>query len=304
MVTGAGVALPAFSFDPLAMLLHLLSGALSDFVSQARGSLDSALAGYLFGTYDAASPGSRLAFTRTPGLAPLNHLLVLAGGALVAAIFIYSSLRTVGDAGGSQHHQLQVVLPRVLLALALAALSLPLIQQLIDLNNALCSVVVGGAAVNLGDLPWSSPLSAPAVASAADNIFLLLFAGALVLAVVILALAYVVRYTLLAVLCASAPLAATCWILPETRGFARQWSRLLVVALFMQFGQLLVLRVAIALAFARGQGVTGMLYAFSCLYLMLRVPGALNVATHFESSAEAAGRRWSRAVRRLAASEV
>lgn len=300
MVTGAGVALPTFSFDPLAMLLHLLSGALSDFVSQARGSLDSALAGYLFGTYDAASPGSRLAFTRTPGLAPLNHLLVLAGGALVAAIFIYSSLRTVGDAGGSQHHQLQVVLPRVLLALALFALSLPLIQQLIDLNNALCSVVVGGAAVNLGDLPWSSP----AVASAADNIFLLLFAGALVLAVVILALACVVRYTLLAVLCASAPLAATCWILPETRGFARQWSRLLVVALFMQFGQLLVLRVAIALAFARGQGVTGMLYAFSCLYLMLRVPGALNVATHFESSAEAAGRRWSRAVRRLAASEV
>ncbi len=304
MVAGTGVALPSFSFDPLTMLLHLLSGALSDFVSQARGSLDSALSGYLFGTYDATLPGRHLAFTATPGLAPLNHLLVLAGGALVVAIFIYSSLRTVGDAGGSPQHQLQVVLPRVLLALALGALSLPLIQQLIDLNNALCSVVVGGAAVNLGDLPWSSPLSGPAVASAGDNIFLLLFSAALVLALVILALAYVVRYTLLAVLCGSAPLAATCWILPETRGFARQWSRLLVVALFMQFGQLLVLRVAIALAFARGQGVMGMLYAFSCLYLMLRVPGALNVATHFESSAEAAGRRWSRAVRRLAASEV
>lgn len=304
MVAGTAVTLPTFSFDPLAMLLHLLSGALSEFVSQARGALDSALAGYLFGTYDVASPGHRLAFTNSPGLAPVNHALVLAGGGLLVAIFIYSSLRTVGDAGGSQLHQLQVVLPRVLVALALAALSLPLIQQLIDLNNALCAVVVGGAAVNLGDLPWSSPLSGPAVASAANNIFLLLFSAALVLAVVILALAYVVRYTLLAVLCASAPLAATCWILPETRGYARQWTRLLVVSLFMQFGQLLVLRVAIALAFARGHGVVGMLYAFACLYLMLRVPGALNVASHFESSAEAAGRRWSRAVRRLAASEV
>ncbi|MHB1526271.1 MAG: conjugal transfer protein TrbL family protein [Candidatus Dormibacteria bacterium] len=304
MTAGAGLHLPTFSFDPMAMLLHLLSGGLSEFVSQARGALNSALGSYLFGTYDAASPSRRLPFTQSPGLAPVNHLLVVAGSALLAAIFVYSSLRTVVDAGGSRQHQLQVVLPRVLAAVALAAFSLPLIQQLIDLNNALCKVVVGGAAVNLGDLPWSSPLSGPAVASAANNIFLLLFAAALVLAVVILALAYVVRYTLLAVLCASAPLAATCWILPETRGFARQWSRLLVVSLFMQFGQLLVLRVAIALAFARGHGLVGMLYAFSCLYLMLRVPGALNVATHFESSAEAAGRRWSRAVRRLAAGEV
>ena len=304
MAAQAGLTLPTFSFNPLAMLLHLLSGGLSEFVSEARGSLDSALGSYLFGTYDVAAPGHRLAFTQSPGLAAVNHLLVMAGGASLAAIFIYSSLRTVADAGGSRHHQLQVVLPRVLAAVALATFSLPLIQQLIDLNNALCGVVVGGAAVNLGDLPWSSPLSGPAVATAANNIFLLLFAAALVLAVVILALAYVVRYTLLAVLCASAPLAATCWILPETRGFARQWSRLLVVSLFMQFGQLLVLRVAIALAFARGQGVVGMLYAFSCLYLMLRVPGALNVAAHYEASAEAAGRRWSRAVRRLAASEV
>lgn len=300
-MAAAGLQLQQFSLNPLPALIRVLSGALAQFASQGRSSLDGALRSYLFGTYDQAGGGGRLPFTATPGVAPLNHLLMAAAGALVLGVFVYSSLRTVLEAGGGYRHQLQVVLPRTLLAIGLGTFSLPLIQQLIDLNNALCQVVVGGGAVNLDQLPWSSPLSGSSLSSAGTNLFLLAFAAALVLAVVILALAYVVRYTLLVVLCASAPLAAIAWVLPETRGFGRQWARLLVVALFMQFGQLLVLRAATTLAFARGQGVTGMLYAFACLYLMLKVPGALNVASHLGSSAEGAGRRWGRAVRRVSA---
>ena len=296
-------ALPQFGINPLGALAGLFTGILSEFVSSARDALDAALKSYLFGTYDAATGAARAPFTGTPGLAGLNHLLAAAGGALLAGVLVYSSLRTVADVGAVRH-QLQQVLPRCLAAVALATASLPLLQQLIDLNNALCAVVVGGARVSLADLPWSSPLSQPGVASAGENLFLLLFAAVLVVAVVILALSYVVRYTLLAVLCAAAPLAAYCTVLPETRGFARQWGRLVVVSLFMQFGQLLVLRVALQLAFARGHGLAGMLYALASLYLMLRVPGALNVATHYESSAEAAVRRWSRAVRRLSVGEL
>ncbi len=304
MTPVALLTLPPFTLNPLSLLNGLLSSALSQFVASARTALDSDLQRYLFSTHDVSGAGGGEQFVNTPGLVSLNHLLGLATGALLVAILLYSGLRTVTDAGGERRHQLQVVLPRAMAALALGVFSLPLIQQLIDLNNALCQVVVGGAAVSLSDLPWSSPLSGPAIASASNNIFLLLFAAALVLAVVILALAYVVRYTLLAVLCASAPLAAAAWILPETRGFARQWGRLLIVSLFMQFVQLVVLRVAVALAFARGQGVGGMLFAFASLYLMLRVPGAMNVAAHYQTSAESAGRRWSRAVRKLAATEV
>ncbi len=296
-------SLPQFTLNPLGVLVSLLTGTLTDFVSSARSALDAALQSYLFGTYDAAGPYPKAPFTDSPGLAPLNHLLAAAGAALLVAIVLYSSLRTVADFGGVRH-SLQAVLPRCLVAVALSVTSLPLLQQLIDLNNALCQVVVGGAAVNVADLPWSSPLTSGSVASASDNLFLLLFTAALVVAVVILALSYVVRYTLLAVLCACAPLVAYCTVLPETRGFARQWGRLVVVSLFMQFGQLLVLRVAVQLAFARGHGLAGMLYAFASLYLMLRVPGALNVATHYQSSAEAAARRWTRAVRRLSAEEV
>lgn len=299
----SGLTFPTFSLHPLSLLEHLVAGALSQFVSSSRGALDQALTTYLFGTYDAASPLRQHPFTDTPGVAPLNHLLIGAGAVLVSAVLLYSSLRTVASAGDARHH-LQAVLPRVLVALALGLVSLPLIQQAIDLNNALSAVVAGAGRVSLAQLPWASPLSSSSLQSATTNIFLLLFAAALVVAVVILILAYVIRYTLLAVLCAAAPLAATAWILPETRAFSRQWLRLLVVTLYMQFVQLLVLRSAVALAFARGHGVVSVLYAFAALYLMLRVPGALNVASHFGTSAEGAGRRWARAARRLAATEL
>lgn len=205
MTPVALLTLPPFTLNPLSLLNGLLSSALSQFVASARTALDSDLQRYLFSTHDVSGAGGGGQFVSTPGLVSLNHLLALATGALLLAVLLYSGLRTVTDAGGERRHQLQVVLPRAMAALALGAFSLPIIQQLIDLNNALCQVVVGGTAVSLSDLPWSSPLSGPAIASASNNIFLLLFAAALVLAVVILALAYVVRYTLLAVLCASAP---------------------------------------------------------------------------------------------------
>jgi len=294
---------PTFELHPLSLISHLLSGTLSQFVASARGTLDAALSTYLFGTYDAVSPERHQPFIGTPGVAQLNHLLFAAEAGLLLAVFIYSSLRTVVSAGDARH-QLQSILPRALVALALGLVSLPLLQQAINLNNALSAVVAGGGSVSLADLPWDAPLSGSALQSASNNVFLVIFAGVLVIALVILVLAYVIRYTMLAVLCAAAPLAATAWILPETRGFSRQWLRLLVVTLFMQFVQLLVLRSAIALAFARGHGVIGILYALAALYLMLRVPGALNVASHFGTSAEGAGRRWARAARRLAATEL
>ncbi len=298
------LTLPTFAVNPLELLDRLLGSAMAQFVQSARTGLDQDLRSYLFSTHDVAGPSPATPFTSTPGVASVNHLLVIASAALLLGVLLYSGLRTVISAGGPTPHQLQVVLPRSLGGLTMGIFSLPMIQQLIDLNNALCQVLVGRAAVNLGDLPWTSPLSGPAITSAGNNLFLLVFAAALAVAVVVLALAYVVRYTLLAVLCASAPMAALCWTLPETRGFARQWGRLFTVSLFMQVGQLLVLRVATTLAFAPGKGLAGMLYAFASLYLMLRVPGALNVATHYGTSLESSGRRWSRAVRHLAVDAV
>ncbi|HUY97501.1 MAG TPA: conjugal transfer protein TrbL family protein [Verrucomicrobiae bacterium] len=305
MTTGAAVARvpatspPLFSFDPVAFVLHLVDGGVLQFVTSARESVDTVLATYLFGTYDITRPGTTTPLTADPAIIQLNRLLADAGTVLLVAVFLYSCLRTVIDHHLDVQHTLQVVLPRLLLAVVLMDWSLPLIQLAVDLENALCGLVAGNGAVAPANLPWANPLAGPALQAAADNLFLLVLSALMVLALLLLALAYVVRATLLVVLCVVAPLAALLHVLPETRSQSRQWMRLFVATLFMQFVQLLVLRVAVTLTVADGQSLVSILYALACLYLMLRVPGALGSAAHWQRRAAGAGRRLERSARRL-----
>ena len=108
----------------------------------------------------------------------------------------------------------------------------------------------------------------------------------------------VVRHALLCVLIVLAPLAALCTVLPDTRGHARGWLRLFGVTVLMQPVQLIVLRVAEVAAVDEGGGLVQSLYALATLFLMLKVPGALNVAAHLETKAETLGHRLERSIRR------
>src|SRR5436305_13712130 len=67
---------------------------------------------------------------------------------------------------------------------------------------------------------------------------------AIAVMLVIVAFTYVVRFALLVVLLAAALLASVCMILPETKRYAQSWLRLFLLIVFMQFGQVLVLRFA------------------------------------------------------------
>jgi len=295
---------PLFSFDPVAFVVHLVEGGLLQFVSTARQTIDAVLTTYLFGTYDVTRPGASAPLTSNSAIVGLNALLATAATALVVAVFLYSCLRTVVDRRIDVQHTLQVVLPRVLVAVVLMHWSLPLIQMAVDLENALCTLVAGNGAVGPANLPWADPLAGPALQTAATNLFLLVLTAVMVVALVILVLAYVVRATILTVLCVTAPLAALLHVLPETRVYARQWARLFTITLFMQFVQLLVLRVAVQLTVADGHSLVSILYALAALYLMLRVPGALNSAAHWERRVVSAGRRLERSARRLAVSRL
>ena len=296
--------LPSFTVDPLGALVHLLTGGLRAFVEGARRSTGAVLHTYLFGTFDAGHPMGTVPFTAGAAVSSLNRLVTTTATALTVAVFLVACVRSVTSHSLDAAHTLQVVLPRLLAAILLMHASLPLMQLAIDLNNALALVLVGHGAVDPATLPWAAPMSGPALRTAGDNLFLLLFTALMALGLAILVLAYVVRYTLLAVLCVAAPLAALLHVLPETAGYARQWLRLFSVTLFMQATQLLVLRVAVALAFDRHQSLIEVIYALATLYLMLKVPGALNAAAHWETSAEGAGKRVGRAARRLIALEA
>jgi len=286
--------------DPLGSALQLLTGVTSHFLATARVDLNNELARYLFSTVDASAAVVR-PLTANPSIAKLNFGLTLAADVLVGAVVLVVSLRAIFEHTSLRaRYGLKVALPRVLVAVALAHTSMLLIQMAVDLNNAIGHVALTlGGALTLDTLPWSASLGNPAVAGiqASQDLFHAFFGLALVVALVILVLSYVIRSALLNILIVIAPLAALCMVLPETRGYSRTWLRLFMTTVFMQAVQLIVLRVAEATAFSHGGGIVDILYALATLWIMLKVPGALHSGGHFESRAHALGRHMQRSVR-------
>ena len=294
----ANVGAAASLIDPAAWIGKAVTSLLGHLVDSARTDIDSVLNRYLFQTVDTAVPGMR-PITSNLTLQRLNFGLVLTTDALVGAVIALSSLRSIFDRTMRSHYTLKIVIPKLMVAIALSHASMMLAQLLIDLNNALGSVAMNlGNPVTTDTVPWSAPIAAPAVArlAATQDLFHALFAIVLVVAVLLLALAYVVRSALLGVLLVCAPLAALCMVLPETRGYGRTWLRLFLVTVFMQAVQLIVLRVAVATGLDHDGGLVETLYGMATLFLMLKVPGALNTASHFETKANTLGHHVGHAV--------
>lgn len=288
--------------DPLGAVLQLLTGVLAHVISTARIDLNGVFTRYLFTTVD---PSSGHALTTKASLVHLNTTMTIAADVLVGAVVVYSALRSMLEHQSMRpRYTLKVMLPRLMASIVLVHGSIYFMQMAIDLNNALSASVTwidGG--LSLDRLPWSStfdPASVQAI-QVTQDLFHALFAVALVVALVILALSYVVRTALLEVLIVLAPLAALCTVLPDTRSYARHWLRLFVVTVFMQAVQLVVLRVATTAGFAASDGIAASLYGLATLWIMLKVPGALHSASHFESRANSLGHHVERAVHRAIA---
>jgi Conjugal transfer protein TrbL len=285
--------------DPLGAALQLLTGVLGQFITSARGALDTELTRYLFTTVDPSSPGRAL--TDNPAIAHLNLGMAVAADALVAAIVVFTSLRSMFEHSLYARYALKVMIPRLLLAIVLVHGSIFFIQMAVDLNNAVGAAALSlGGPVSLDVLPWSASMSNPAVAAmqASQDLFHALFAIAIVVALVLLVLSYVVRTALLEVLIVLAPLAAILMVLPETRRWSHAWLRLFLVALFMQAVQLVILRVATVTGFGSGDSIAESLYALATLWILLKVPGTLHASTFVESKAHGVARHVERSVHR------
>ena len=288
--------------DPLGAVLQLLTGVLAHVVSTAHADLDGVLSRYLFATVD---PSTGRALTSNASVLHLNGTVAVAADVLVAAVVLFASLRSMFEHQSLRpRYTLKVTLPRLLVAIVLVHGSIYFMQMAIDLNNAIGSVAMSmGGSLSLSSVPWSSTLDPASVQaiSLGQDLFQAIFAIVLVVALVILALSYVVRTALLEVLIVLAPIAALCTVLPDTRPYARLWLRLFVVTVFMQAVQLIVLRVATDAGFATGAGIAGSLYGLATLWILLKVPGALHSASHFESRANTMSHQVERAMRRALA---
>jgi len=289
--------------DPVGWVLHLFVGLLTHFVDGARNDIERVLDRYLFSTVDTSVTATR-AFTDNPSLRHLNLGLALAMDVLLAAVLVFGLLRSMFERTMRARYSLKVLIPRLMVAIVLVHFSLPLTQMGIDLDNALGRVALGlGGSMQVDGLPWSASLSAPAVQqmSATQDIFHTVFVVGMVIALVMLVLAYVVRYALLAVLVVIAPVAGLCTALPDTRSYARTWLRLFMVTVFMQAVQLIVLRVATTISVGgQGIGLVQTLYGLATLLLLLKVPGALNTASHLETKGKTLSHHLERAMKHAA----
>jgi len=263
----------------------LVTGFLTNLINDVRDSIASTVETYLLSTHDLSRGGAQ-ALTSDPALQAMYHLTLGISDALLVLVYVWAFLRSMWERGFRPHYTLKVMLPRTMAAIALAHFGLLFGQMAIDLNNVLVHAA------------WTTPLQTgpgPAAAFpwhfALDNpfgfpLFQLAVRLAIVVMISILALTYVIRFALLSVLLAIAPLAALCLILPETKNYARSWTRLFLITVFMQFVQVLILRFASLFSSDLSGSVMQALYGLAVLYLVLKVPGLMNASAHLESKAQ------------------
>ena len=260
----------------------LVTGFFNNLINDVRDSVAANVETYLLSTHDLSTLTPR-PLTEEPALQAMFHLTLAMADLLLVLFFTWAFLRSQWERGFRAHYTLKVVLPRAMVAVAMAHFALLFGQMAIDLNNALVHAVwtqplPGGSA----RMPWTFAMS--------NGFGLPLFQIAIRLAIavmlVIVAFTYVVRFALLAVLLAVAPLAAICMILPETKRYAQSWMRLFLLTVYMQFGQVVVLRFASLFADQVGGPSLEALYGVAVLYLLIKVPGLMNAASHFELRAE------------------
>ena len=267
-------------------MLEVFSGLVTGFFSSLVNDIYQSVSGmvetYLLSTHDVSTLTAR-PLTDDPAIQAMFHLTLGLADLLLVLVFTYSFLRSQWERGFRAHYTLKAILPRTMAAIAMGHFALLFGQMAIDLNNALVHAVwtqpfPGGPT----RLPWVAALTT----GFGLPLFQLIVRLAIVVMLVIVALTYVVRFALLAVLLAIAPLATLSMILPETKRYAQSWMRLFFLTVFMQFAQVLVLRFASLFASELSGSPVEALYGLAVLYLMIKVPGLMNASAHLESKTE------------------
>ena len=265
------------------LVQSLLSALGAEFVSYLAGmvgGIGRLLASFLFQTADPTSPGRP--FTQLEVIHRLLPLVQMIANAALTAVVMWGAYRTIWMGGTTtsmfSRGNLQRLVPRLGLAALLINTALPLIQLVIDANNAVCLSVAQATRLTAVDFLFhglQTDLGNPGPKGVMAAIVLVAYA--------VLGASYVVRFALLVVLVVLSPLAALLFVLPETQHWAHQWGSLFVGALFSQPLQLLVIAIGLALD-AYLPLPFGHLFGLATIYICFRIPGALH-------STSATGRR-------------
>jgi len=195
----------------------------------------------------------------------------IADAALVLAV-IWASYRIMWGHGVRTQFTARVLLPRIFMGAILVNFAMPMFQAAVAISNTLSGAVY--AFVSIPD--WSGWLHKLSVNPQA-GLWEVFTTGVLVVGYDVLAVAYLIRYTILVFLAITAPLAGVLFVVPDTAHLAKLWRQLFITNLLMQPMQLFVLSIGFAM---EGLGLTPIhhLFALASLLIVFKVPGAMDTA--------------------------
>lgn len=267
---------------------HLVVKALLD---DSLGLLLKVWFGFILHTTDFESRGP---FTQNVTIREFEPALQVAANAALGLIVVWAAYRLIWGQGVLTQHTVRSLLPRLFVGVILINFALPLFQVVVDASNTACDAIQSFRTIP----DWNSWWRNYAL-DQTSGIWQIITTGALVVGYDVLAVAYLIRYTILILLAISAPLAGLLFILPDTQHMARHWSSIFITNLLMQPAQLFVLAIGFALE-RSGHTPLHHLFALAALLVVFKVPGALGgsekVAHKLETAVKAGFRVVEHAV--------
>ncbi len=224
---------------------------------------------FLWKTTDFPTGGD---FTKNATIVQFEPAVQLLANSLLTLVAVWASYRIMWGHGVRSQFTARILLPRLFMGAVLINFSLPMFQAVVVANNTVCDVIK-----DIGLIPDADTWRATFSVDPADGVLQVITTGLLALGFDVLAIAYLIRYTVLILLAITAPLAGLLFVLPETNHLAKLWRKLFVTNLFMQPVQLFVLAIGFALESTPSTPVHH-LFALASLLVVFKVPGAMGSA--------------------------
>jgi len=256
--------------DPKTWAADIFSQVLITFLRSIADGLHSLVKGVM---------GSNLNFiTRTPPAGSYNSPTVhtlwgvvrgIADAALVLVALFAGFNVMAREHLGSPYHEAMEVIPRLILGVLLVNTSLSWGQLAIDMNNALCQA--------LGQTSLPAWQHANSVTQALVNVIATLI---YLVTSLLLVIQMLMRLALLDVLLITAPLGLLCWVLPQTNSWARLWSTTFFSVVFVQFVQVVALKLGGSLLTdltptTADAGLLSVFLGIAVLVLTLKIPSLM-----------------------------
>src|SRR6266567_8349729 len=232
VVGGAGlqaqvqIPIPNFDFNPTKWVQDAFSALLQSFSDGIRTGMDAIWAA----NFITQTPPS-LTY-QNDDIRGLYGTMRGAANAALAVITTVGALNSLlRPHFGLRYHSLSAFVPRLLVGAILVNTALWWVQFAIDVNNAMAASVGDATPPN-----WNTLNGAHQALT--DIVLGLVY----VIVGLLLLLQMLMRLAWIDVLLVISPLAAACWVLPQTQGWAQTWNEQFTGAVFTQFVQVVALK--------------------------------------------------------------